>query len=170
MSSPLYGSQRLLFRTVHPTSRFVCEHAAARQRVVSYHRRCRYSRLSPTKSFQTPQSNNASGVSCARSQRRGYKTVQELRSRYKFGPFSVFSGVSFLVAGVGMTLYFRYEKERLQRQRIAEASKGVGKPRVGGSFELVDHNGRVWSSEEMKGKFSLVRNDGLRCSSQEGVC
>jgi len=82
--------------------------------------------------------------------------VQELRSRYKFGPFSVFSGVSFLVAGVGMTLYFRYEKERLQRQRIAEASKGVGKPRVGGSFELVDHNARVWSSEEMKGKFSLV--------------
>ncbi|MCJ1473485.1 Cu-binding protein [Lambiella insularis] len=56
-----------------------------------------------------------------------------------------------------MVFYFRSEKERMERQRIAEASKGVGKPKVGGVFELVDQDGRVWKSEEeMKGKFSLV--------------
>ena len=64
--------------------------------------------------------------------------------------------VVFLSTGIGMGLYFRSEKERLQRQRIAEASKGVGKPKVGGKFELVDQDGKAWSSEEMKGKFSLV--------------
>ncbi|MCJ1397605.1 Cu-binding protein [Xylographa trunciseda] len=56
-----------------------------------------------------------------------------------------------------MIYYFRSEKERMERQRIAEASKGVGKPKVGGKFELVDQDGRKWSSEEeMGGRFSLV--------------
>ena len=44
----------------------------------------------------------------------------------------------------------------MERQRIAEASKGMGKPKVGGKFELVDHNGQPWASDKMKGKFSLV--------------
>ncbi|MCJ1315948.1 Cu-binding protein [Xylographa vitiligo] len=56
-----------------------------------------------------------------------------------------------------MIYYFRAEKERMERQRIAEASKGVGKPKVGGKFELVDQDGRKWSSEEeMGGRFCLV--------------
>lgn len=44
----------------------------------------------------------------------------------------------------------------MERQRIAEASKGMGKPKVGGPFELLDQNSQTWSSEKMKGKFSLV--------------
>ena len=56
-----------------------------------------------------------------------------------------------------MGLYFRSEKERVERKRIADATKGEGKPKVGGPFELVDQNGRPWSSvKEMGGKFSLV--------------
>lgn len=62
----------------------------------------------------------------------------------------------FVGAGVGLYLYFQYEKARVERQRIAEATKGVGKPKVGGPFELVDQNGQVWGSGKMKGKFSLV--------------
>jgi protein SCO1/2 len=53
--------------------------------------------------------------------------------------------------------YFEYEKERMQRKRIAEAAKGVGRPKVGGTFELVDQNGKPFTSEMMKGKYSLVR-------------
>lgn len=68
----------------------------------------------------------------------------------------MFAVVIFLSTGIGMGFYFRSEKERMQRQRIAEASKGVGKPKVGGKFELVDQDGNVWSSENMKGRFSLV--------------
>jgi protein SCO1/2 len=68
----------------------------------------------------------------------------------------MFAVVLFLSTGIGMGFYFRSEKERLQRQRIAEASKGVGKPKVGGKFELVDQDGNVWSNENMKGRFTLV--------------
>lgn len=45
----------------------------------------------------------------------------------------------------------------MQRKRIAEAAKGVGRPKVGGTFELVDQNGKPFTSEMMKGKYSLVR-------------
>ena len=56
-----------------------------------------------------------------------------------------------------MTFYFRYEKARMERQRIADASKGIGRPKVGGKFELLDQEGKPFNSEEkMKGKFSLV--------------
>ena len=55
-----------------------------------------------------------------------------------------------------MIFYFRYEKARLERQRIAEASKGVGKPKVGGPFELIDQEGRKFTDEDMKGGYSLV--------------
>lgn len=62
-----------------------------------------------------------------------------------------------------MVVYFRSEKERMHRQRITEASKGVGKPKVGGMFELVDQDGKVWKSEEeMKGKFGLVSDEIAR--------
>ncbi|MCJ1258689.1 Cu-binding protein [Lignoscripta atroalba] len=72
-------------------------------------------------------------------------------------PFSTFSALLFLAAGTGMVFYFRYEKQRVERQRIAEAAKGMGKPKVGGKFELVDHDGKPFSSAEgMGGKFSLV--------------
>ena len=55
-----------------------------------------------------------------------------------------------------MTFYFRYEKARMERKRIAEAAKGVGKPKVGGKFELLDQDGKPFSSEDMRGKFTLV--------------
>jgi protein SCO1 len=73
-------------------------------------------------------------------------------------PFSMFSAVIFVTAGVGLYFYFRYEKERMERLRITEATKGVGKPKVGGPFELVDHDGKPWkSTEKMDGKYALVR-------------
>lgn len=44
----------------------------------------------------------------------------------------------------------------MERKRVAEATKGVGKPKVGGPFELLDQNGNKFTSEDMKGKYSLV--------------
>lgn len=88
--------------------------------------------------------------------RRGYKTVQEAKSRARSGPFSWQAGLLFLAAGVGMTFYFRYEKARMARARIAEANKGIGKPLVGGAFHLTDHNGKDFTQEDLKGKYSLV--------------
>lgn len=58
--------------------------------------------------------------------------------------------------GAGLIFYFRYEKARMERKRVAEAAKGVGRPKVGGPFELLDHTGGKFGSEDMKGKYSLV--------------
>lgn len=39
---------------------------------------------------------------------------------------------------------------------MAEAAKGLGRPKVGGMFELLDHEGRAFTDQDMKGGFSLV--------------
>lgn len=71
-------------------------------------------------------------------------------------PFSWKAGLLFLATCGGLVWYFEFEKSRMQRKRIADAAKGVGRPKVGGPFELVDQNGKPFSSEMMKGKYSLV--------------
>ena len=71
-------------------------------------------------------------------------------------PISVISVSLFVGTGVGLYFYFQYEKARMERKRITEASKGMGKPKVGGAFELLDQDGKPWSSNKMKGKFALV--------------
>ncbi|KAF2105105.1 SCO1 protein [Rhizodiscina lignyota] len=85
-----------------------------------------------------------------------YKTVQEAKSRYHSGPFSWKAAVILIIAGVGLTIYFREEKARLERKRIADQTKGIGRPKVGGPFDLVDQNGKRFTSEDMKGKYALV--------------
>ncbi|KAK5163392.1 Cu-binding protein [Saxophila tyrrhenica] len=87
---------------------------------------------------------------------RAYKTVEEAKTRYKLGPFSWQAGALFLLAGAGLTIYFRYEKARMARARVAEANKGVGRPLVGGPFHLTDMHGREFTEKDLKGKYSLV--------------
>ena len=53
-------------------------------------------------------------------------------------------------------MYFRYEKERMNRKRVTEQSKGMGRPLVGGPFTLTDHNNQPFSDSDMKGKYALV--------------
>ena len=74
-------------------------------------------------------------------------------------PFNLTAGILFIATCGGLWAYFTYEKERLARKRIAEQTKGIGKPKVGGPFQLVDQNGKVFSNEDMLGKYSLVRRD-----------
>jgi protein SCO1/2 len=62
----------------------------------------------------------------------------------------------FLFAGAAMVFYFREERARLERQKIAEQTKGMGRPKVGGPFKLVDHNGNEYTHENLKGKYALV--------------
>lgn len=39
---------------------------------------------------------------------------------------------------------------------MADSNKGVGRPQVGGPFELIDQNGKKMTQEDLKGKYSLV--------------
>lgn len=87
---------------------------------------------------------------------RAYKTVEQVKSQHRTGPFSPRSAVLFLTVGAGLWFYLQYEKERLQRKKIADSSKGVGKPKVGGRFEMIDQEGRPWTEQNIKGGFTLV--------------
>ena len=84
------------------------------------------------------------------------KTVEEAKSKYRVGPFSWQAGILFVLTSAGLVWYFEQEKQRMQRKRVAEATKGMGRPKVGGTFKLVDQEGRPFSSEDMKGKHALV--------------
>ncbi|VBB72910.1 Putative mitochondrial protein SCO1 precursor [Podospora comata] len=85
-----------------------------------------------------------------------FKTMEEAKSRYRSGPFSWKAGILFLMTGAGLLFYFEKEKERMQRKRIAESTKGVGRPKVGGPFSLIDQNGNTVTDEDLKGRYSLV--------------
>lgn len=71
-------------------------------------------------------------------------------------PFTWKAGVVFVVTAAGLAWFFEREKGRLQRQRTVEATKGVGKPKVGGPFNLIDHNGQNMTAEDLKSRYSLV--------------
>ncbi|KAL7948471.1 SCO1/SenC domain-containing protein [Trichoderma barbatum] len=95
--------------------------------------------------------------------RTKYKTIEQAKSRYSTGPFSWKAAVLFVATCGGLVWYFEHEKERMQRKRVAEATKGVGRPKVGGSFELTDQNGKTFTSDMMMGKHSLVYFGFTRC-------
>jgi protein SCO1/2 len=44
----------------------------------------------------------------------------------------------------------------MERKRVAEAAKGVGRPKVGGPFSLIDQDGNTFTNAELKGKYALV--------------
>jgi protein SCO1/2 len=88
--------------------------------------------------------------------RQKLTTIDQIKARNKGGPFNLTAAVLFIATAGGLWAYFTYEKERMARKRIAEQTKGVGKPKVGGPFSLVDQDGNVYSSDNMLGKYSLV--------------
>ena len=44
----------------------------------------------------------------------------------------------------------------MARARIAEANKGIGKPLVGGPFHLTTMDGKEFTEQDLKGKYSLI--------------
>ncbi|PLN82526.1 SCO1 protein [Aspergillus taichungensis] len=84
------------------------------------------------------------------------RTMGQIKARNSTGPFSWKAAALFVVTGAAMIIYFRVEKERLARKRVAEMNKGVGKPKVGGPFVLTDLEGKTVTEEELKGRYSFV--------------
>ncbi|KAJ1976515.1 Cu-binding protein [Dimargaris xerosporica] len=81
----------------------------------------------------------------------------ELKEKTLMGPFSPMSAALFLATGVGLYTYLRYEKERIQREKEkAREDQAVGKPRIGGPFDLIDQDGQRVTSQDFLGKFMLV--------------
>lgn len=44
----------------------------------------------------------------------------------------------------------------MSRLRIAEANKGIGKPLVGGPFHLTTADGKEFTEQQLKGRYSLI--------------
>ncbi|KXT13746.1 hypothetical protein AC579_10082 [Pseudocercospora musae] len=150
MASPVFNSLR-------PAQLGTCRQCASN---ISWRAFTSASRTTKHEIRSRPAISNGTSLPARRpfnsTSRREYKTVEEAKSRYKLGPFSWQAGFLFLLAGAGLTVYFRYEKARMARARIAEANKGIGKPLVGGPFQLTDMNGKEFTEQNLKGKYSLV--------------
>src|SRR5690242_10641181 len=61
-----------------------------------------------------------------------------------------------LSSGAGLIFYFRYEKARMERKRVAEATKGERLTKVGGRDHMGDQTSKPFTDQDMKGKYSLV--------------
>ncbi|ANZ75858.1 BA75_03080T0 [Komagataella pastoris] len=64
--------------------------------------------------------------------------------------------VLFALVGTAVTFFFKREKKRLELQKEADQNRGIGKPLVGGPFDLIDTNGEQFTQEKLKDKFSLI--------------
>ena len=62
----------------------------------------------------------------------------------------------FILVGGGSAYFFTKEKERLKLRREAEANRGVGKPLIGGPFNLITADGVPFTEKDLEGKFSIV--------------
>lgn len=63
--------------------------------------------------------------------------------------------------GLGVYVYFKHERKRIQTLKEADANRGVkntgyGKPLIGGPFELIDTNKNTFTQKDLEGKWSLV--------------
>ncbi|KAI9374070.1 SCO1/SenC-domain-containing protein [Aspergillus egyptiacus] len=148
MSLPIRSLTRTLARTTHAPS--ILLPSATRSPLT---KASIQNTPASTPLLRTPCASHAFSTTPSRPKAR---TMGQLRARTATGPFSWKAALLFVLTGAGMIVYFRVEKERLERKRIAEMSKGVGKPKVGGPFVLKDLEGRVFTEEDLKGRYSFV--------------
>ena len=67
---------------------------------------------------------------------------------------ATWGSVAFLIfVGGGAVIYYRYQQDKLQNTVRVET---IGKPLLGGPFNLTDDSGQRVSSDTMKGKYVLL--------------
>jgi len=74
----------------------------------------------------------------------------------KGGPISWLNvGATGVLMGVMLAFYY-YAKGLKEEQLNKERKKALGKAKIGGTFELIDHNGKPAKSEDFHGKWVLL--------------
>jgi protein SCO1/2 len=61
-----------------------------------------------------------------------------------------------LLATTGLLIYFKFEQKRRQLLSIQKHNQGIGKPKLGGPFSLVNQNGSPVSDRDFHGYFKLL--------------
>lgn len=93
----------------------------------------------------------------------GIKSPNEVKEKARVGPFSWQSGLLFAVTAIVLGVYFNSERKRVKIEQAMEANKPAGKPRIGGPFSLIDHDGRRVTQDDFKGKYLLLYFGFTRC-------
>ncbi|KAG0239586.1 Cu-binding protein [Actinomortierella wolfii] len=67
----------------------------------------------------------------------------------------------FTATGAGLLYYFRQEKARVEaareeEKRLARENTIIGKPKIGGPFTLIDHDGVPTTQDDFLGRFMLL--------------
>ncbi|TID21158.1 hypothetical protein CANINC_003438 [Pichia inconspicua] len=62
----------------------------------------------------------------------------------------------FIAVGAGLTALFRSEKEKIKLRKEAEQNRGMGKPLIGGPFNLITDDGIPFTEKNLLGKFSII--------------
>ncbi|KAF8760284.1 SCO1/SenC [Rhizoctonia solani] len=86
------------------------------------------------------------------------------RNRATVGVFSWKAGALFIATGAGLYYYFTTEKAKLEERKRQEAADSkVGRPKVGGPFQLVSHEDKPFTHMDLLGKWSLIYFGFTRC-------
>ncbi|GAA6012337.1 hypothetical protein JCM8202_003290 [Rhodotorula sphaerocarpa] len=79
------------------------------------------------------------------------------QNRTQAGPFTLKAGALFVATGVGLWFYFQSEKDKVRERKRAEtAAARVGRPKIGGPFQLTDQDGNTFGDKDLLGKWSMV--------------
>jgi protein SCO1/2 len=119
---------------------------------------CTLHRLSPI--TRLPERRRAFHETATRHEIR---QPSEVKEKARIGPFSVSSAALFVATALILGLYFNSERKRVKVQQALEAQKPAGKPRIGGPFSLIDHDGKQVSEQDFRGLYTLIYFGFTRC-------
>ncbi|WVR03848.1 hypothetical protein IAU60_000845 [Kwoniella sp. DSM 27419] len=83
---------------------------------------------------------------------------RKARDQANVGPFTWKAAAVFVATGVGLYFYFESEKAAVTERRRQElASKSIGKPQIGGPFQLTSaRDGSIFTEKDLLGKWTLL--------------
>lgn len=82
---------------------------------------------------------------------------ESAKDKLAVGPFNLRAGLLFLVTGAGLLFYFQNEKAKVAERKVQESANAkVGRPRIGGPFELVTASSHPFTHQDLLGSFTLV--------------
>lgn len=73
------------------------------------------------------------------------------------------AAIGFVLAGGGLLWWFKRERRRLEVRRLEKEHAGVGKPQIGGPFNLIDDDGKPFTDKNLLGKFSILYFGFTKC-------
>lgn len=90
------------------------------------------------------------------AQRRALSSDVSTSGRRMSGTSVSYASLALTLAtGTGLLYYFQRERER-KLQVALSRTETAGKAAIGGPFQLIDHEGRAFSSRDLLGKFALL--------------